>query len=483
MIAAVAFILAVATPLAQAGTLPAVEYYNVALDHYFVTSYAGEVAKLDAGLYPGWHRTDQYFGVIDPATPVAGASPVCRFYGLPAAGLDSHFYSASPAECNDVLQRFAGAWEEETPNAFGIWLPDPVTGQCPANTIPVYRAWNNRSDSNHRFTTDPATQQAMIARGYIAEGYGPGPLRVAMCAPPASRTAPTTEQRAAAAAATAAGNPLCIADQPFYWEIGDQYSRLAGSSVGSGAPGSSTPMTIASASKWIYGAYVMERQGGAASPADIKFLTFRSGYTNFVPPSCPIAATVDDCLNAVANGVYSPSTNNFFYYGSGHMQKHASLLGLGTLNDAALAEEVQSKIVSFGFTYSQPQLAGGVFASADAYAGFLRRLLSGGLQLAGKLGSDAVCTNLAMCAMALYTPVPSTESWHYSLGHWVEDDPVVGDGAFSSPGAFGFYPWIDAGKTYYGILAREAILPDNEGFSSVECGRRIRKAWQSGIAQ
>ena len=58
---------------------------------------------------------------------------------------------------------------------------------------------------------------------------------------------------------------------------------------------------------------------------------------------------------------------------------------------------------------------------------------------------------------AANTPVPSTESWHYSIGHWVEDDPAVGDGAFSSAGAFGFYPWIDASKTYYGVLAREAI--------------------------
>jgi len=32
----------------------------------------------------------------------------------------------------------------------------------------------------------------------------------------------------------------------------------------------------------------------------------------------------------------------------------------------------------------------------------------------------------------------------------------VGDGAFSSPGAFGFYPWIDRTKTNYGVLARSA---------------------------
>jgi len=168
---------------ARSATLEAIEYYNAPLDHYFVTALADEIAKLDAGVFAGWQRTGQHFTVFDPATPVAGAQPVCRFYGVPAAGLDSHFYSASPAECAAVLQRFAGAWIEETDNAFGIYLPDTVTGQCPAGTVPVYRAWNGRIDSNHRFTTDPATLNAMVAKGYVAEGYGPVAMPVAMCSP------------------------------------------------------------------------------------------------------------------------------------------------------------------------------------------------------------------------------------------------------------------------------------------------------------
>ena len=84
---------------ASSATLEAVEYYNQALDHYFVTASTDEIAKLDAGVFVGWQRTGLNFDVFDPATPHTGASPVCRFYGSPAAGLDSHFYSASPAEC------------------------------------------------------------------------------------------------------------------------------------------------------------------------------------------------------------------------------------------------------------------------------------------------------------------------------------------------------------------------------------------------
>ena len=71
-------------------------------------------------------------------------------------------------------------------------------------------------------------------------------------------------------------------------------------------------------------------------------------------------------------------------------------------------------------------------------------------------------------------------SWHYSIGQWVEDDPVSGDGAFSSPGAFGFYPWVDAGKSWYGIVARSVT---NGYYESAQCGGLICKAWLTGVAQ
>ena len=178
--------------ISAAALIDAVEYYHPGLDHYFVTAAPGEIAKLDAGALPGWQRTNLSFKVFDPAAKVAGVSPVCRFYGKPEAGLDSHFYSASPAECAEVRLRYADSWFPETDNAFGVWLPDPQTGQCPANSTPVYRSLNNRSDSNHRLTTDPVVHRSMIARGYVAEGYGAAEMPVAMCAPldPANVAAP-----------------------------------------------------------------------------------------------------------------------------------------------------------------------------------------------------------------------------------------------------------------------------------------------------
>ena len=179
---ALALLVLLAAP-ARAALSDAIEFYNQSLDPYFVTINADEIAKLDNGTFVGWKRTGLSFKVADPATVAAGFNPVCRFYGSPAAGLDSHFYSASPQECDQVRQRFAGAWIFESDNVFKVALPDLATGQCQSGTVPIYRAWNGRSDSNHRYTTDASVQQQMIAKGYVAEGYGPASMPVAMCSP------------------------------------------------------------------------------------------------------------------------------------------------------------------------------------------------------------------------------------------------------------------------------------------------------------
>jgi hypothetical protein len=80
-----------------------------------------------------------------------------------------------------VENRFANAWLLESMSVFAVDLPDTLSGECPPHTISVYRLWNGRKDSNHRYTTNASVRQAMIARGYVPEGYGP--QGVAMCAP------------------------------------------------------------------------------------------------------------------------------------------------------------------------------------------------------------------------------------------------------------------------------------------------------------
>jgi probable HAF family extracellular repeat protein len=166
-------------PIAGPATvLPTVEFYNVSLDHYFMTSMPSEIAILDAGTQiKGWTRTGYAFKAYTAAQ--AGTSPACRYYIPPGYG-DSHFFSAAPDECAIALVKFPWLFKE-TDAAFYIALPNTNTGACASNEIPVYRLWNGRADSNHRYTTSTVVKSTMIANGYIAEGYGPD--QVDMCAP------------------------------------------------------------------------------------------------------------------------------------------------------------------------------------------------------------------------------------------------------------------------------------------------------------
>lgn len=162
----------------------AVEYYHAAFDHYFITSLPAEIAALDAGTLTGWQRTGRGFSVFAVPPPGAfTASPVCRFYIPPQHG-DSHFFSASPAECAAIRDRIGvdpnySGYVEETQAAFFVPLPTAATGACPAGTSPLYRLWNQRADSNHRYTTDTGIKAYMQSKNYVAEGYGPD--AVAMC--------------------------------------------------------------------------------------------------------------------------------------------------------------------------------------------------------------------------------------------------------------------------------------------------------------
>ena len=156
---------------AHAGLGTAVEYYNAKLNHYFITAYPEEAVALDAGTnVKGWTRTGGQFTVF--TEPADGLLAVCRFFGTPNVGPNSHFYTADAAECAKV--KTYPAWTFE---GIAFYIPMPINGQCGGNW-PVYRSYysDQISDANHRFTVDLTAHTQMTGRGDILEG-------VVMCAP------------------------------------------------------------------------------------------------------------------------------------------------------------------------------------------------------------------------------------------------------------------------------------------------------------
>jgi hypothetical protein len=163
------------------GYATAVEYFAPSLGHYFVTSESAEIAALDNGTIPGWTRTGESFHVIPAAVQPTTAASVCRFYGLPQAGLNSHFFTSLQSECDAVQQLWPSAWLLETADAFAV-LPVPQV-DCAQGAVSLYRLYNNRPDANHRFTTSPVTRDQMVAKGWILEGSATQHGITAMCVP------------------------------------------------------------------------------------------------------------------------------------------------------------------------------------------------------------------------------------------------------------------------------------------------------------
>ncbi len=167
------------------GLVTVIEFFNTDLEHYFITSSEAEAEGIDQGSAgAGWIRTGETF----PAWSLLGsqkANPVCRFYGSLSPGPNSHFFTFSPNECGFLQER-----QETTPASKPRWnfegydfmaIPFLLEDEsCPADTQPVYRAYNDGfrqgKDSNHRYVTDFSLLAPLVTQGWIDEG-------IAFCVP------------------------------------------------------------------------------------------------------------------------------------------------------------------------------------------------------------------------------------------------------------------------------------------------------------
>jgi hypothetical protein len=302
-----------------------------------------------------------------------------------------------------------------------------------------------------------------------------------------------------AATHTANHSQACKGNGNFYWEIGSRNGAIVSGSVvnNSSVAGvdATTSMPIASASKLIFAAYVLETCGGVACttpgnpvPSHLA-LRMMSSYLG-TQQRCVGATgstTVDQCAQSA--GIYhEPAAVDAFSYSGGQFQAFAwGEPHLTNLNAGGLAYEINAWLgtdFSYGHSAPNPWLAGGAGSTPANYALFLQRILLSyadpvnGLKIFGALGQDEVDAYYS----AHSTPV-TAQAWGYSYGHWVEN--IEGrvakwDGAYSSPGSFGFYPWIAKGKQLYGLVARNS----GGGFwPSVVCGQAIRRAFYTGQAQ
>ena len=151
-------------------TVSVMEFHNRDDGQYFLSADPAEIAFIDSGgLGSGWSRTGMQFNAWPrDEVRVAGALPVCRFFGTPGFGPNSHFFTADATEC--ALVRTNPHWIDEG-IAFRALLP--AAGVCPTGDVTIQRLWLAGAEptaSRHRYVSDVTLVGPMLGAGWVLEG-------------------------------------------------------------------------------------------------------------------------------------------------------------------------------------------------------------------------------------------------------------------------------------------------------------------------
>ncbi|RFB04809.1 serine hydrolase domain-containing protein [Parvularcula marina] len=199
-----------------------------------------------------------------------------------------------------------------------------------------------------------------------------------------------------------------------------------------------------------------------------QLLAFTSGFNDGAESRGCIRdrkSSVDACAMEFYNKGQGTAPGEAFFYGPAHMQIAAAMAEQATgkayhqlfretvARPAGLSAKTQ-------FIAPSPQNArasGGARSTAEDTARLLQSILE------GKIVTDLDDWTKDRTADARFEVRPVTAGtegldWHYAHGMWVECDGTFTESCaqtpiVSSPGAFGWTPWIDMGRGYYGVIA------------------------------
>ena len=203
-----------------------------------------------------------------------------------------------------------------------------------------------------------------------------------------------------------------------------------------------------------------------------QLLSFTSGLNN--APDCinnPFTQFAE-CVEQIPGlNPSPPEPGTQFYYGSAHMQVAGAML-VAALDDEdwhAVFNRFKSETQLFQTSRyakpstANPRLAGGMIWTAEEYVAFLKAL-SGG-QVLNQNSMSLLLADRLTNAEIVNSPSRSSyqEDWHYGYGVWLECAAstfnCTAPFRYSSPGAWGAYPFWDSGDNTLGILARESKFP------------------------
>jgi D-alanyl-D-alanine-carboxypeptidase/D-alanyl-D-alanine-endopeptidase len=201
-------------------------------------------------------------------------------------------------------------------------------------------------------------------------------------------------------------------------------------------------------------------------------------FTSGLPPrdACTLRpeSTLAECASTLSKLKLVAPPGTRFDYGNTHLHVAARMAEVvtGKTWDAVFGEQLRVPLAIDAdakfYTWprkpegtTNPLIAGGMQMTINEYAKVLDLEYHRGLYRGQRLISDALFTAQATehypNAVIGDTPVERINlNYHYGLASWLMcPPPAVNCPVQSSPGAFGFTPWVDRTGGYYAILGMD----------------------------
>ena len=180
--------------------------------------------------------------------------------------------------------------------------------------------------------------------------------------------------------------------------------------------------------------------------------------------------SLSDCVRSIYEDGLDTLPGAGLYYGPEHMQIAALMMQeVGAKPAPDIMRDVLFDPLGVSATTrftanlgDNPRYAGSLIPTANDVALILTGVLDGSLimDLSGYLEDR---TGMASIGRRPDTIDELGFDWHYGWGFWLECDAMsfqadcLTQPTISSPGAFGFTPWVDFETDYWGIIAMEEV--------------------------
>jgi len=275
-----------------------------------------------------------------------------------------------------------------------------------------------------------------------------------------------------------------------------------------GSAGSDRSVPIASASKWLTAIAVLtlvdEGKLSLDEPISAKLPEFHGAagqvtlrqllsHTSGIPSTQLCLGdprnTLKECTLDISFSQLTNAPGEEFRYGSASFQVAGRLAEIAAGESwNELFEHRVSRPLGIPYTGwfgSNPLLAAGGWSTGREYARVLQMLAGGGRWKGRRILSDSALARMAHdnVGAARLVLTPRADAHGYGLGAWRDAVDAAGAATqISSPGASGFYPWVDLKRNLVGIVWIPSRGPD-DGFwfaATQKVQAHVRQAYDAG---